>query len=102
MQNVEVLNGVGAGKENDVKIVATCPHCYNTIANEYPQLGGHYEVVHHTQLLGKLLDDGHLKPVAPVEGRSPTTTPATWAGTTGSTPRRARSSTPSTASRPPR
>jgi Fe-S oxidoreductase len=66
-QNVEVLNSVGAGKENDVKIVATCPHCFNTIANEYPQVGGHYEVVHHTQLLGKLVDDGHLVPVTPVD-----------------------------------
>jgi Fe-S oxidoreductase len=67
MQNVEVLNSVGAGKEHDVKIVATCPHCYNTIANEYPQLGGHYEVVHHTQLLGKLVEEGHLVPVTPVD-----------------------------------
>jgi Fe-S oxidoreductase len=67
MQNVEVLNGVGAGRENHVKIVATCPHCFNTLANEYPQLGGHYEVVHHTQLLGKLVDDGHLVPVTPVD-----------------------------------
>jgi Fe-S oxidoreductase len=66
-QNVEVLNEVGAGRENDVKIVATCPHCFNTLANEYPQLGGHYEVVHHTQLLGRLLDDGHLVPVTSVD-----------------------------------
>jgi Fe-S oxidoreductase len=67
MQNVEVLNGVGAGREHHVKIVATCPHCFNTLANEYPQLGGHYEVVHHTQLLGKLVDEGHLVPVTPVD-----------------------------------
>jgi Fe-S oxidoreductase len=67
MQNVEVLNGVGATRENHVKIVATCPHCFNTLANEYPQLGGHYEVVHHTQLLGKLVDEGHLVPVVPVD-----------------------------------
>ena len=50
------------------KIVATCPHCFNTIANEYPQLGGDYEVVHHTQLLQHLVDEGRLIPVTPVEG----------------------------------
>jgi Fe-S oxidoreductase len=50
------------------KIVATCPHCFNTIANEYPQLGGHYEVIHHTQLLQHLIDEGRLVPVTPVEG----------------------------------
>jgi Fe-S oxidoreductase len=66
-QNVEVLNGVGATRENDVKIVATCPHCFNTLSNEYPQLGGHYDVVHHTQLLGKLVEDGYLVPVTPVD-----------------------------------
>jgi Fe-S oxidoreductase len=66
-ENIEVLNEVGATAENHVKIVATCPHCFNTLANEYPQLGGHYEVVHHTQLLGKLVDDGHLVPVTPVD-----------------------------------
>lgn len=42
------------------KIVATCPHCFNTIANEYPQLGGEYEVIHHTQLLQHLIDEGKL------------------------------------------
>ncbi|WP_250302534.1 (Fe-S)-binding protein [Streptomyces sp. A 4/2] len=50
------------------KIVATCPHCFNTIANEYPQLGGEFEVIHHTQLLQHLIDEGRLTPVAPVEG----------------------------------
>jgi Fe-S oxidoreductase len=50
-----------------LKIVATCPHCFNTIAREYPQLGGHYEVVHHTQLLGKLVEEGRLTPVEPVD-----------------------------------
>ena len=66
-ENVETLNGVGATPENHVKIVATCPHCFNTLANEYPQLGGHYEVVHHTQLLSSLIADGHLVPVSPVD-----------------------------------
>ncbi|MFJ5092841.1 (Fe-S)-binding protein [Streptomyces sp. NPDC088557] len=50
------------------KIVSTCPHCFNTIANEYPQLGGEYEVIHHTQLLQHLIDEGRLVPVTPVEG----------------------------------
>jgi Fe-S oxidoreductase len=50
------------------KIVATCPHCFNTLANEYPQLGGEYEVIHHTQLLQTLVDQGKLVPVTPVEG----------------------------------
>jgi Fe-S oxidoreductase len=60
--NVELLNG-----KNARKIVATCPHCFNTIAREYPQLGGHYEVVHHTQLLGRLIDEGRLVPVTRVD-----------------------------------
>ncbi|MFG2498211.1 (Fe-S)-binding protein [Streptomyces sp. NPDC048441] len=50
------------------KIVATCPHCLNTLGNEYPQLGGDYEVIHHTQLLQHLIDEGKLTPVTPVEG----------------------------------
>jgi Fe-S oxidoreductase len=62
-QNVEVLNEVGAKK-----IVATCAHCFNTLRNEYPQLGGQYEVVHHTQLLNQLVREQRLTPVAPVEG----------------------------------
>ena len=66
-ENVETLNSIGATREHDVKIVATCPHCFNTLANEYPQLGGHYEVVHHTQLLASLLADGHLVPVQSVD-----------------------------------
>jgi len=64
-QNVETLNSIE--RSHPLKIVATCPHCFNTIANEYPQLGGHYEVVHHTQLLGKLVADGRLVPVEPVD-----------------------------------
>ena len=60
--NVALLNEVGARK-----IVAMCPHCFNTLANEYPQLGGSYEVVHHTQLLGRLVEEGRLVPVSPVD-----------------------------------
>jgi Fe-S oxidoreductase len=62
-QNVETLNAAEAKK-----IVTTCPHCFNTLANEYPQLGGHYEVIHHTQLLQHLVDTGKLVPVTPVDG----------------------------------
>ncbi|WP_040634939.1 (Fe-S)-binding protein [Mobilicoccus pelagius] len=58
-QNVEMLNEVGAKK-----IVVTCAHCYNTLRNEYPQNGGRYEVVHHTQLLNRLVRDKRLVPVA--------------------------------------
>jgi Fe-S oxidoreductase len=49
------------------KIVATCPHCFNSLGREYPQLGGDYEVVHHTQLLGKLVEEGRLTPVTPID-----------------------------------
>ncbi len=61
MGNVEVLDEAKA-----TKIVVTCAHCFNTLKNEYPQLGGHYEVVHHTQLLNRLVRDGRLTPVAPL------------------------------------
>ena len=46
------------------KIVASCPHCFNTLANEYPDFGGRYEVVHHTELLAELVRDGALAPQA--------------------------------------
>jgi len=61
-QNVETLNAAGAKK-----IVVTCAHCFNTLANEYPQLGGHYEVVHHTELLARLIKDGRIKPAGEVD-----------------------------------
>jgi len=63
-QNIETLNEAGARK-----IVASCPHCFNTIAREYPQLGGNYEVIHHTQLLARLLADGKIKPITPIDER---------------------------------
>jgi Fe-S oxidoreductase len=55
LQNIETLNGYGIRD-----IVTTCPHCFNTIKNEYPSLGGNYNVVHHTQFLNTLLDSGRL------------------------------------------
>jgi Fe-S oxidoreductase len=62
-QNVETLNEAGVKK-----IVATCPHCFNTLANEYGQLGGTFEVIHHTQLLAQLVADKKLTPVRPIDG----------------------------------
>jgi heterodisulfide reductase subunit D len=56
MVNIEVLNGYEVKK-----IVTGCPHCFNTIKNEYPGLGGNYEVIHHTQLIQQLIDEGKLK-----------------------------------------
>ena len=66
-QNVETLNEAGVGAGSGKKVIASCPHCFNTISREYPQLGGDYEVIHHTQLLAKLVADGRLTPVNPVE-----------------------------------
>ncbi|BDX34702.1 Fe-S oxidoreductase [Mycobacterium antarcticum] len=66
-QNVETINGVFEGVETvDRKIIATCPHCFNTIGREYPQLGSNYTVLHHTQLLNRLVRDKKLVPVSPV------------------------------------
>ena len=55
MPNIEMLNGMGVRK-----IITQCPHCFNTLANEYPQFGGTYEVIHHSQLLEHLIDSGKL------------------------------------------
>ncbi|MGB2756314.1 MAG: heterodisulfide reductase-related iron-sulfur binding cluster [Acidimicrobiia bacterium] len=55
MQNIEVLNGMGVRK-----IITQCPHCFNTLKNEYPQLEGHYEVIHHSQFLEDLVETGKL------------------------------------------
>ena len=79
LSNIAVLNGYGVNK-----IVTACPHCFNTLKNEYPELGGHYEVIHHTTLLKQLLDKGKLS----VEGgkfkgkKSPITTLVISAGPT--------------------
>ncbi len=55
-QNIQVLNGYEIKK-----IVTTCPHCFNTLKNEYPALGGNYEVIHHTTLLQQLIDEGKIR-----------------------------------------
>jgi Fe-S oxidoreductase len=54
--NIQVLNGYGIKK-----IVTACPHCFNTIKNEYPELGGSYEVVHHTELIQQLINTGKIQ-----------------------------------------
>ena len=54
--NIQLLNGYGIKK-----IVTTCPHCFNTLKNEYPALGGQYEVIHHTTLLQQLINEGKIK-----------------------------------------
>ncbi|GFG73574.1 heterodisulfide reductase-related iron-sulfur binding cluster [Mycobacterium botniense] len=68
-QAVETLDGVFEGVETvDRKIVVTCPHCFNTLGREYRQLGANYTVLHHTQLLNRLVRDKKLIPVKPVDG----------------------------------
>ena len=56
INNIQVMNGYGVKK-----IVTSCPHCFNTLKNEYPELGGNYEVIHHSQLLKELLEKGLVK-----------------------------------------
>jgi Fe-S oxidoreductase len=56
-QTIEILNSKGVKK-----VITNCPHCFNTFKNEYPQLDGHYEVIHHTEFLAQLLREGRLRP----------------------------------------
>src|SRR5215203_549942 len=55
-QNIQTLNGYGIKK-----VVTACPHCFNILKNEYPELGGEYEVMHHTQFLQQLMEEGKVK-----------------------------------------
>ncbi|HEX2155297.1 MAG TPA: heterodisulfide reductase-related iron-sulfur binding cluster [Acidimicrobiia bacterium] len=64
LQNIETFEDLGVKK-----VITQCPHCFNTLANEYPQMGGNYEVVHHTQLLAELLRQGRLDPGDGATGR---------------------------------
>jgi Fe-S oxidoreductase len=61
-QNVEAMNGAGVKK-----VIVNCPHCFNTLRNEYPDYGGSYEVVHYTQLFAELLDQGRIQLQGPLE-----------------------------------
>src|SRR5918996_219006 len=61
-ENVGTLNSVGARK-----IVVNCPHCFNTLRNEYPDFGGDYEVIHHSQLFAKLIEEGKLRPTEEID-----------------------------------
>ncbi|MCA1834024.1 MAG: (Fe-S)-binding protein [Actinomycetota bacterium] len=63
-QNIATFEEIGVRK-----IVASCPHCFNTIAREYPDFGGSYKVIHHSELLAQLIEDGRLNPREPVEAR---------------------------------
>ena len=76
-QNVQTLSGAGV-----TKVVANCPHCFNTLRNEYPDYGGRFEVIHHSQLFAQLVADGRLRPTGGSPPRSRTTTPATSGATT--------------------
>ena len=61
-ENIEVLSGHGVRR-----IVTSCPHCFNTLANEYPDLGGHYQVIHHTALIDTLIREGRIVLERPLE-----------------------------------
>lgn len=85
MANIQVLDAYEVKK-----IVTACPHCFNTIKNEYPELGGHYNIVHHTELIQDLIDQANSRPRVASrlkENVSPTTIPAIWAARTTYTKR---------------
>jgi Fe-S oxidoreductase len=65
-QNVETLNGMGVAKKT---VITACPHCFNTLKNEYPSFGGKYDVVHHADFLNGLLARGVLKPEKRVDAK---------------------------------
>jgi Fe-S oxidoreductase/nitrate reductase gamma subunit len=65
LQNIEMLKGIGAKK-----ILTHCPHCFNTLKNEYPDIGGNFEVMHHSDFVSKLLIEGRVKPSKPLNLRA--------------------------------
>jgi Fe-S oxidoreductase len=62
-QNIETLNYAGVARGSGKKVIASCAHCFNTIGREYPQLGGNYDVLHHTEVLAQLITDKKITPV---------------------------------------
>jgi Fe-S oxidoreductase len=62
-QNIETLNEAGVAKGSGKKVIASCAHCFNAIGREYPQLGGNYDVLHHTEVLAQLVEDKKIIPV---------------------------------------
>jgi Fe-S oxidoreductase len=62
-ENVEAIN-----QYKFRKVITHCPHCFNTIKNEFPQFGGTYEVLHHSQVIAELIAAGRIKPIKPIEG----------------------------------
>src|SRR6202023_1984863 len=70
-QNIATLGEAGV-----TKIVASCPHCFNTLANEYPDFGGSYEVLHHTELLAQLLREGRLAAAPGEAAQEPVRSPS--------------------------
>ena len=70
MQNIETFN-----RYSIKKILTSCPHCFNNIKNEYPHLGGNYEVMHYSELISDLIEKEKIKPVVPIETTWPTMTP---------------------------
>jgi Fe-S oxidoreductase/nitrate reductase gamma subunit len=72
---IQAETNIATFKQYDVKkIITTCPHCFNTMKNEYPQLGGNYEVIHYTAFVGELLKEGKLKPTEAGIGKIGTVT----------------------------
>ena len=85
LENIDTLNGVFSGvPKGQRKIITTCPHCFNTFRNEYPDFDGYFDVFHHTQLLNRLVRDKLLTPIPRVRrtgSRSRTMIRVSWVGT---------------------
>ena len=67
-QTLQAENVEAIGQYRFKKVITHCPHCFNTIKNEFPQFGGTYEVVHHSQVIADLISAGRVKPIRPIDG----------------------------------